>query len=81
MKNTTEEKPFIIDNRPNVEVTSVDYGYVCGREGDAEGEADLTGEFSFTNEKAIQAENADKDWETLLLTLHCKDNGVNLPQK
>lgn len=81
MKNIIDEKKFIIENRPNVEISGVDYGYVVARFGDGEGEGDITNEFSFVCEKAVEAEDNDKEYETLLLTLHCKDNGVNLPQK
>lgn len=81
MKNTISEKKFIIENKPCVQVAGVDYGFVCGREGNAEGEADLSNEFSFVSKEAVEAEVNNKDWETLLVTLHCKDVGVNLPQK
>lgn len=81
MKNTIDEKKFIIENKPCVQITSADYGFVCGREGNGDGEADLMGEFSFVSKEAVEAEENNKDWETLLVTLHCKDMGGNLPQK
>lgn len=83
MKNeiNLEKMDFLIRNHPNIEIVSASTGWVVSRAGEGEGEADLSNQFSFITKEALDAENNEREWETLRVTLKCKDYGPKLPQK